>query len=214
MKKTSDTSGPAPPRRRRGKSRLDVALVDRGLVETRSKAQALIMARRVLVNDQFMDKPGTNVADDDMLRVAELEHPWVGRGGMKLAHALKEFAIDVRGKTCADIGASTGGFTDVLLKSGAISAPECLRFALSQPTSVVITGIDSQQVLDQALQMAREFKMLTTEETKTLLSKTARAAEHGEFELFKTTGHFDSTATHPEWLGGETAQVKKLGGDT
>jgi len=119
MKKTSDTSGPAPPQRRRGKSRLDVALVDRGLVETRSKAQALIMARRVLVNEQFMDKPGANVADDDILRVAELEHPWVGRGGMKLAHALKEFAIDVRGKTCADIGASTGGFTDVLLKSGA-----------------------------------------------------------------------------------------------
>jgi len=119
MKKTSDTSGPAPPQRRRGKSRLDVALVDRGLVETRSKAQALIMARRVLVNEQFMDKPGANVADDDILRVAELEHPWVGRGGMKLAHALKEFAIDMRGKTCADIGASTGGFTDVLLKSGA-----------------------------------------------------------------------------------------------
>src|SRR5256712_7104067 len=119
MKKASDTSGRAPPRRRRGKSRLDVALVDRGLVETRSKAQALIMARRVLVNEQFMDKPGANVADDDILRVAELEHPWVGRGGMKLAHALKEFAIDVRGKSCADIGASTGGFTDVLLKSGA-----------------------------------------------------------------------------------------------
>ena len=119
MKKTSDTSGPAPHQRRRGKSRLDVALVDRGLVETRSKAQALIMARRVLVNERFIDKPGTNVADDDILRVAELEHPWVGRGGMKLAHALKEFAIDVQGKTCADIGASTGGFTDVLLKSGA-----------------------------------------------------------------------------------------------
>jgi len=119
MKKTSDTSGLAPPRRRRGKSRLDVALVDRGLVETRSKAQALIMARRVLVNEQFRDKPGTNVADDDILRVAELEHPWVGRGGMKLAHALKEFAVDVSGKTCVDIGASTGGFTDVLLKSGA-----------------------------------------------------------------------------------------------
>jgi 23S rRNA (cytidine1920-2'-O)/16S rRNA (cytidine1409-2'-O)-methyltransferase len=119
MKKASDTSPPAPPRPSRGKSRLDVALVERGLVETRSKAQALIMARRVLVNERFMDKPGTNVGDDDILRVAELEHPWVGRGGIKLAHALKEFAIDVLGKTCVDIGASTGGFTDVLLKSGA-----------------------------------------------------------------------------------------------
>ncbi|HEV8659551.1 MAG TPA: TlyA family RNA methyltransferase [Thermoanaerobaculia bacterium] len=101
------------------KQRLDVALVERGLVETRSKAQSLIMARRVMLNEQYADKPGTPVASDDELRVVELEHPWVGRGGMKLAHALREFGIDVTGKTCADIGASTGGFTDVMLKRGA-----------------------------------------------------------------------------------------------
>ncbi|HET7433280.1 MAG TPA: TlyA family RNA methyltransferase [Thermoanaerobaculia bacterium] len=101
------------------KQRLDVALVERALVDTRSKAQSLIMARRVLVNGAFVDKAGANVTDDDELRIAELEHPWVGRGGMKLAHALKEFAINVADKTCADIGASTGGFTDVMLKSGA-----------------------------------------------------------------------------------------------
>ncbi len=77
------------------------------------------MARRVLVNGQFADKPGTQVHEDDELRVAELEHPWVGRGGMKLAHALEHFQIDVAGKICADIGASTGGFTDVLVKKGA-----------------------------------------------------------------------------------------------
>src|SRR5213075_3134231 len=101
------------------KQRLDVALVERGLVETRTKAQSLIMARRVLVNGQFVDKAGANVTSEDELRVAELEHPWVGRGGMKLAHALQQFGIDVSGKTCADIGASTGGFTDVMLKNGA-----------------------------------------------------------------------------------------------
>ena len=101
------------------KQRLDVALVERGLVDTRSKAQSLIMARRVLVNGQFVDKAGAAVAADDEVRVAELEHPWVGRGGMKLAHAVKEFAIDVRRKVCADIGASTGGFTDVMLQNGA-----------------------------------------------------------------------------------------------
>ncbi|HVR38905.1 MAG TPA: TlyA family RNA methyltransferase [Thermoanaerobaculia bacterium] len=101
------------------KQRLDVALVERGLVETRSKAQSLIMARRVLVNGQFVDKAGASVAADDDVAIAELEHPWVGRGGMKLAHALQTWNIDVTGKTCADIGASTGGFTDVLLKSGA-----------------------------------------------------------------------------------------------
>jgi 23S rRNA (cytidine1920-2'-O)/16S rRNA (cytidine1409-2'-O)-methyltransferase len=101
------------------KQRLDIALTERGLVESRSKAQALIMARRVMVNEQYVDKPGAQVAADDELRVVALEHPWVGRGGMKLAHAIKEFSIDVTGKTCADIGASTGGFTDVMLKSGA-----------------------------------------------------------------------------------------------
>jgi 23S rRNA (cytidine1920-2'-O)/16S rRNA (cytidine1409-2'-O)-methyltransferase len=119
MKKTSDNTDPAPAPRKRAKSRLDVALVDRGLTETRSRAQSLIMARRVLVNERFVDKPGTTVADDDVLRVSELEHPWVGRGGIKLAHALQQFGIDVRDKTCVDIGASTGGFTDVLLKRGA-----------------------------------------------------------------------------------------------
>jgi len=101
------------------RQRLDVALVERGLVETRTKAQSLVMARRVVVNEQYVDKPGAPVAPDDVLRVVELEHPWVGRGGMKLAHALREFGIDVHGKTCADIGASTGGFTDVMLKNGA-----------------------------------------------------------------------------------------------
>lgn len=101
------------------KTRLDIALVERGLVETRSKAQALIMARRVMVGEQYVDKPGAQVSADDALRVVELEHPWVGRGGMKLAHALREFAIDVNDKVCADIGASTGGFTDVLLERGA-----------------------------------------------------------------------------------------------
>lgn len=101
------------------RQRLDVVLVERGLVDTRSKAQSLIMARRVLVNGQFVDKAGANVTDDDEVRVAELEHPWVGRGGMKLAHAVQQFAIELDGKVCADIGASTGGFTDVMLKHGA-----------------------------------------------------------------------------------------------
>jgi 23S rRNA (cytidine1920-2'-O)/16S rRNA (cytidine1409-2'-O)-methyltransferase len=77
------------------------------------------MARRVLVNGQIADKSGSSVAADDELRVSEPEHPWVSRGGMKLAHALEHFHIDVTGKTCADIGASTGGFTDVLLEKGA-----------------------------------------------------------------------------------------------
>lgn len=101
------------------KRRLDSALVERDLVPTRSKAQALIMARRVRVNGEILDKAGAPVSDEDQLQVVELEHPWVGRGGMKLDRALEEFAIDVEGRTCADIGSSTGGFTDVLLARGA-----------------------------------------------------------------------------------------------
>jgi len=101
------------------KQRLDVALVERGLCDTRSKAQSLIMARRILVNGQHVDKAGASVSDDEELTIEELEHPWVGRGGMKLAHALREFGISVEGKICADIGASTGGFTDVMLKNDA-----------------------------------------------------------------------------------------------
>ncbi len=101
------------------KTRLDLAVVARGLTDSRSKAQSLIMARRVLVNGTFVDKAGANVSDDDTLSIAALEHPWVGRGGMKLAHALEQFGISVEGKVCADIGASTGGFTDVMLKNGA-----------------------------------------------------------------------------------------------
>jgi 23S rRNA (cytidine1920-2'-O)/16S rRNA (cytidine1409-2'-O)-methyltransferase len=101
------------------KQRLDLVLVERGLVETRSKAQSLIMARRILVNGQFVDKAGATVAAEDDVSVAALEHPWVGRGGMKLAHALQQLSLEVTGKTCADVGASTGGFTDVLLQSGA-----------------------------------------------------------------------------------------------
>jgi 23S rRNA (cytidine1920-2'-O)/16S rRNA (cytidine1409-2'-O)-methyltransferase len=104
----------------KSKQRLDVALVDRGLVPTRAKAQSLVMARRILVNGKHVDKPGAQVADDDELAIEALEHPWVGRGGMKLAGALETFAIDVTGLVCADIGASTGGFTDVLLKRGAV----------------------------------------------------------------------------------------------
>jgi 23S rRNA (cytidine1920-2'-O)/16S rRNA (cytidine1409-2'-O)-methyltransferase len=101
------------------KQRLDVVLVERGLVDSRAKAQSLIMARRVLVNGQFVDKAGASVTAEDEVTIAELEHPWVGRGGMKLAHAMKTFAINVDGKVCVDIGASTGGFTDVMLKHGA-----------------------------------------------------------------------------------------------
>jgi 23S rRNA (cytidine1920-2'-O)/16S rRNA (cytidine1409-2'-O)-methyltransferase len=100
------------------KTRLDRLLVERGLVESREKAQALIMAGEVFCNGQKAAKPGQLVADDCSLELTA-HPPYVSRGGFKLAAALAHFAIDVTGMVCLDVGASTGGFTDVLLQSGA-----------------------------------------------------------------------------------------------
>jgi 23S rRNA (cytidine1920-2'-O)/16S rRNA (cytidine1409-2'-O)-methyltransferase len=101
------------------RSRLDKLLLQRGLAPSRERAQALILAGRVLVNEQKIEKAGANVAADAELRVLGDEQPFVSRGGLKLARALEHWQIDVRGRTCIDIGASTGGFTDCLLQSGA-----------------------------------------------------------------------------------------------
>ena len=89
----------------------------------------------------------------------------------------------------------------VILKSNTVKPIECLHYALNLPTSVVITGIDSMQILDQAFEAARTFKPFDSQQLTSLLSRTAAAASKGEFELFKTTVRFDSTAQHPEWLG-------------
>jgi len=101
------------------KKRIDQLLVERGLVESRSKAQALVMAGLVFRGDQRVDKPGTAVAEDVALDVRGQDHPWVSRGGLKLDHGLSHFGFDPAGRVCLDIGASTGGFTDVLLHHGA-----------------------------------------------------------------------------------------------
>ncbi len=101
------------------KKRLDHLLVERGLAESRAKAQAAIMAGLVFSNEKRLDKPGTPVAEDLALEVRGQPHPWVSRGGLKLAHAIEAFGIDVVGKVAIDVGASTGGFTDVLLTKGA-----------------------------------------------------------------------------------------------
>lgn len=101
------------------KERLDLLLVERGLADTRARAQALILAGVVVVGDQRLDKPGTRVPVDVEIRLKGEVLPYVSRGGLKLKGALDAFAIDVRGAVCADIGASTGGFTDCLLQEGA-----------------------------------------------------------------------------------------------
>jgi 23S rRNA (cytidine1920-2'-O)/16S rRNA (cytidine1409-2'-O)-methyltransferase len=101
------------------KSRLDQLLVARGLAQSRERARALLLAGHVDVNGVRATKAGTMVDDQAIITVRQADHPWVGRGGIKLAHALDAFHLDVTGVTALDIGASTGGFTDVLLQRGA-----------------------------------------------------------------------------------------------
>jgi len=101
------------------KARLDKFLVERGLVPSRERAQALILAGRVLVNEQKVEKPGANVAADAVVRLLGDDLRYVSRGGLKLEAALAHWKIDLKGRTCADVGASTGGFTDCMLQHGA-----------------------------------------------------------------------------------------------
>jgi aryl-alcohol dehydrogenase-like predicted oxidoreductase len=98
----------------------------------------------------------------------------------------------------------------VILKSNTVSAIECLHYAMHLPVSVVITGVDSREILDQALTAARTFGTISAQDLSAIAAKTAKAAAQGKFELFKTTSHFDSTARHPEWLGGEASQLQEL----
>jgi 23S rRNA (cytidine1920-2'-O)/16S rRNA (cytidine1409-2'-O)-methyltransferase len=101
------------------KRRVDQLLVERGLAESRARAQALVMAGLVFAGESKIDKPGQQLAADAPLEVRGRDHPWVSRGGIKLAHALAHFGLDPSGRVAMDIGSSTGGFTDVLLTHGA-----------------------------------------------------------------------------------------------
>ncbi len=102
-----------------GKARIDQLLLDRGLADSRAKAQALVLAGQVYSGERRIDKPGTTVSDDTEIQLRGEKIPYVSRGGVKLAGALDGFAIDPRGLRCLDVGASTGGFTDCLLQRGA-----------------------------------------------------------------------------------------------
>jgi predicted aldo/keto reductase-like oxidoreductase len=98
----------------------------------------------------------------------------------------------------------------LILKSKTVTAIECLNYALNLPTSVVITGCDSLEILDQALEVARTFRPMSDVEVQALLARTAKAASKGDFELFKTTSIFDSTTYHPDWLGEEPERVQQV----
>jgi len=138
------------------KVRIDQLLVERGLAESRARAQALIMAGLVFAGDKRIDKPGQNVADDAAIDVRGRDHPWVSRGGVKLAHGLDHFGWDVSGAVAIDVGSSTGGFTDVLLSRGAArvyavdSGTNQLAWKLRQDARVIVHEQTSARILTEA----------------------------------------------------------------
>jgi 23S rRNA (cytidine1920-2'-O)/16S rRNA (cytidine1409-2'-O)-methyltransferase len=135
------------------KARADQLLVERGLVESRTRAQALILAGHVYSGERKIDKAGQALAADAPLEVRGRDHPWVSRGGVKLAHGLKHFGWDVAGAVAMDVGSSTGGFTDVLLTNGAArvyavdSGTNQLAWKLRQDDRVIALEQTSARIL-------------------------------------------------------------------
>lgn len=135
------------------KVRADQLLVDSGLAESRARAQALILAGLVFLGDRKIDKAGQQVAQDAQLEVKGRDHPWVSRGGIKLAHGIEHFALDVTGMTAIDVGSSTGGFTDVLLTNGAVrvyavdSGTNQLAWKLRSDPRVIVHEQTSARIL-------------------------------------------------------------------
>jgi len=140
-----------------GKQRIDQILVERGLAESRTRAQALIMAGLVYSGETRIAKPGQQLAGDAPVEVRGRDHPWVSRGGIKLAHALDHFALDPAGAVAMDIGSSTGGFTDVLLHRGAAhvfavdSGTNQLAWKLRQDPRVTVLEQTSARILTPAM---------------------------------------------------------------
>ena len=143
---------PAKPRSA-AKTRVDQLLVTRGLAESRARAQALVLAGLVFSGEAKIAKPGQPIAADAALEVRGRDHPWVSRGGIKLAHALEYFGLDPAGATAMDIGSSTGGFTDVLLSNGAKrvfavdSGTNQLAWKLRQDSRVTVLEQTSARIL-------------------------------------------------------------------
>jgi 23S rRNA (cytidine1920-2'-O)/16S rRNA (cytidine1409-2'-O)-methyltransferase len=138
------------------KVRVDQLLVDRGLAESRSRAQALVLAGLVFTGETKLAKPGHSLPADAPLDVRGRDHPWVSRGGIKLAHAIAHFGLDPAGATAMDIGSSTGGFTDVLLQKAAAhvfavdSGTNQLAWKLRQDTRVTVLEQTSARILTPA----------------------------------------------------------------
>ena len=139
------------------KCRADQLLVDRGLAESRSRAQALILAGLVFTGERKVEKAGQPLTDDSPLEVRGKDHPWVSRGGIKLAHGLDHFGWDVAGAVALDVGSSTGGFTDVLLQRGAAKVfavdvgTNQLAWSLRQDPRVIVHEKTNARYLTDAI---------------------------------------------------------------
>ena len=135
------------------KQRADQLLVDRGLAESRTRAQALILAGLAFVGDRKIDKAGQQIAEDAAISVKGRDHPWVSRGGIKLDHALMHLGWDIAGAVAIDVGSSTGGFTDVMLNRGAAriyavdSGTNQLAWKLRQDDRVIVHEQTSARIL-------------------------------------------------------------------
>ena len=158
------------------KIRIDQLLVERGLAESRTRAQSLIMAGLVMLGDKRVDKAGQQVADDAEITVKGQDHPWVSRGGVKLAHALEAFAIDVTDVVAIDVGSSTGGFTDVLLTKGAAkvfavdSGTNQLAWKLRADDRVVVHEQTSARILTDQ-QITEQVDLIVCDASFISLSK-------------------------------------------
>jgi 23S rRNA (cytidine1920-2'-O)/16S rRNA (cytidine1409-2'-O)-methyltransferase len=156
-------------------------LVDRGLVESRARAQALILAGLVFSGERKVEKAGQALPDDAPLEVRGKEHPWVSRGGIKLAHALDHFGWDVTGATALDVGSSTGGFTDVLLQRGAAKVHAVdvgtnqLAWKLRQDPRVAVHEKTNARYLDRTI-VAEPVDLVVCDASFISLAKVLDAA--------------------------------------
>lgn len=170
------------------KQRLDLLLVERGLVESRRKAQALILAGEVRVNSQPAAKSGALVKADARIEVAQKQR-YVSRGGFKLEGALDDFAVDPQGRTCADIGSSTGGFTDCLLQRGALRVyavdvrPDQLTWSLAQDARVTpvkrnARHLDAEPLPEPAQMVTVDLSFISTAKALPAIATVAAPGAH------------------------------------
>ena len=172
------------------KERLDVLLCDKGLCDSRSKAQAIIMEGLVFVNDQRVDKPGTAISPEANIEIRGNTCPYVSRGGLKLEKALRFFGVDPTGYVCSDSGASTGGFTDCLLQQGAtkgfaidVGYGQLAWSIRSDPRVVVMERTNIRYVVPEDIQELSQFTSIDVSFislTKVLLPVRNLLTENGE----------------------------------